>query len=50
MQWLQNLAMKFQRFMMGRYGGDQLNLALLLLSPVVVRLTVEFFKKEGLKK
>ena len=35
MQWLQNLAMKMQRFMMGRYGGDQLNMALIILALVV---------------
>ena len=34
-QWLTNFAMKVQRFMMGRYGGDQLNMALLILSVVV---------------
>ena len=33
-QWLTNFAMKVQRFMMGRYGGDQLNMALLILSVV----------------
>ena len=42
MQWLQNLAMKFQRFMMGRYGGDQLNLALLLLS-LLLTVICSFF-------
>lgn len=34
-QWLTNFAMKVQRFMMGRYGGDQLNMALLILSVVI---------------
>ena len=34
MQWLQNLAMKMQRFMTGRYGGDQLNMALIVLAQV----------------
>ena len=34
-QKLTNLAMKAQRFMMGRYGGDQLNMALLILSIVI---------------
>lgn len=34
MQWLQNLAMKMQRFMTGRYGGDQLNMALIVLALV----------------
>lgn len=34
-QWLTNFAMKVQRFMMGRYGGDQLNMALLILSVMI---------------
>ena len=34
-QKLMNLAMKAQRFMMGRYGGDQLSTALLILSVVI---------------
>ena len=34
-QWLTNFAMKVQRFMIGRYGGDQLNMALLILSVVI---------------
>ena len=38
-QWLTNFAMKVQRFMMGRYGGDQLNMALLILSVVVSLLS-----------
>ena len=34
-QKLMNLMMKVQRFMAGRYGGDQLNMALLVLSVVI---------------
>ena len=34
-QKLMYLMMKAQRFMMGRYGSDQLNMALLILSVVI---------------
>ena len=42
MKWLQNLALKLQRFMTGRYGGDQLNMALLVLS-LLLTMVCSFF-------
>ena len=42
MQWLQNLVLKLQRFMAGRYGGDQLNMALLVLS-LLLTMVCSFF-------
>lgn len=39
-QKLTNFMMKVQRFMMGRYGGDQLNMALLILSVVISIVSV----------
>lgn len=43
MNWLNNLGNKFRIFMQGRYGSDQLNLALLIVS-IVLSFFVPFIR------